>query len=905
MELDGGGPLTPGHTRLIEFDGLSMMRVAGSTPRIWPTLMKHVFLLCIALLVSRGSAVPAVEPGPPRFETEVRAILKAHCWQCHGEEPSVKGGLDARLVRFLTRGGESGPAVVPGQRATSLLYQRVASGEMPPGSKRISARELDVLGRWIDGGALTVRPEPQTLSSGEAISQEERQHWAFRPIRRPLLPGVEQRPGLRSPIDAFLLARLEFEGLGFGPAADRSTLLRRLSFGLRGLPPEPGDVEPFNAHPAPDAYHRVVDRVLASPAYGERWGRHWLDVVGYADSDGVTDRDPPRVWAYKYRDYTIRALNADKPWDEFVVEQLAGDELLVPPYRDLSPQQADQLIATGFLRMAPDGTGGSNADQKLARQQVIGEVMKVVSTSLLGLSVGCAQCHPHRYDPITHADYYRLRALFEPAYNPQQWRSPSARLVSQWSPALRQRSVAIDKQLDALTASKNNELDDAVMQAFTTRLAKLPTEIQTAAQRARETPAAQRDAQQRQLIEDHPFLSISRGTIQQFEPQIAADIRKKWDDQMAAIRNRRPAADNVMCLNEIPGQVPLTRLFSRGDFRQPRGVILPGELSVLTPDGFSIAANDPQLPTTGRRLAYARHLTSGRHPLLARVLVNRFWMHHFGQGLVTTPGNFGLMGAGPSHPELLDWLADEFMQHGWSLKHVHRLILTSTAYRQASMRRAALNEVDPDNRLLGRMPVRRLEAETLRDSLLHLGGCLSDKMFGPPVPVSLDSVGQQIIVSANRYDPSGRLLQNIPSLGSEMYRRTIYIQVRRSMPLGVLTPFDPPTMKPNCELRTSSTTAPQSLMMMNDPFVLRHVERLAQRVREEAGQHPAARVALAWWLVYGRPPSDAEQRAAANFLEDEQAAVDAASPQPADAALTALSHFCHALVSSNAFLYVD
>ncbi|GIS58482.1 MAG: hypothetical protein CM1200mP2_07070 [Planctomycetaceae bacterium] len=360
-----------------------------------------------------------------------------------------------------------------------------------------------------------------------------------------------------------------------------------------------------------------------------------------------------------------------------------------------------------------------------------------------------------------------------------------------------------------------------------------------------------------------------------------------------------------MCLSEVPGPVPPTRLFSRGDFKQPREEIKPGELSVLSPVGFSIPVNDPKLKTTGRRLAYARHLTDGKHPLLARVLVNRFWMHHFGRGLVSTPGNFGAMGTRPTHPQLLDWLASEFMRNGWSLKQLHRVILTSTAYRQSTRRRETLDRIDPDNQLLGRMSVRRLEAETLRDSLIHLGGRFSDRMFGPPVPVSLDSVGHRIIVSNSRYDSTGRLLRKIVPIGSEEFRRTIYIQARRSMPLGVLTPFDPPTMKPNCEVRTASTTAPQSLMMMNDPFVVRRVGELARRVRAEAADGPAAELGLAWRLVFGRGPSDFEQRTGLQFLENETAAVRRSSPKNTDPALTALSHLCHALVSSNGFLYVD
>jgi len=868
--------------------------------------MKHLALyLCVLATSLLGQSATAAEKAGPRFETEVRSILKAHCWQCHGEADEKKGGLDTRLARFLIRGGESGPAIVPGKHADSRLFKRVASGEMPPGAKRLSARDVELLARWIDAGARTVRPEPASLADG-SFTVEERQHWSFRPIRRPPSPAVQHGELLQSPIDAFLLAELESRGHGFGPEADRPTLVRRLAFDLHGLPPEPGVVERFVADRAAGAWVRLVDRLLASPAYGERWARHWLDVVGYADSDGVTQRDRPRNWSFKYRDYTIRALNADKPWNEFVVEQLAGDELVKPPHKDLSAEQADRLIATGFLRMAPDGTtGGSGANQELASNQVVAEVIKVVSTSLLGLTVGCAQCHQHRYDPITHADYYRLRALFEPAYDPKHWRSPSGRLVSQWDKNVRETAAVIDKKLAEITSGKNAELEAAVKKAFETRLAKLPAEIRAEAKTARETAAAKRNAKQKQLIEDYPFLSISRGTIQQFEPSIAAAIRKKWDDQSAAVGKQRPAADNLMCLSEVPGQVPPTRLFSRGDFKQPREEIKPGELSVLSPAGFSIAANDPKLPTTGRRLAYARYLTNGQHPLLARVLVNRFWMHHFGQGLVSTPGNFGAMGTRPTHPKLLDWLASEFMQSGWSLKHLHRVILTSTAYRQSARRREKLDRIDPDNQLLGRMSVRRLEAETLRDSLIHLGGRFSDRMFGPPVPVSLDSVGHRIIVSNNRYDPTGRLLTKIASIGSEEFRRTIYIQVRRSMPLGVLTPFDPPTMKPNCEVRTASTTAPQSLMMMNDPFVVRHVGELARRVRAEAVDGPAAEFGLAWRLVYGRGPNDFEQRTGLKFLQDETAAVRSSSPKNTDPALTALSHLCHALVSSNGFLYVD
>ncbi|MBS0261016.1 MAG: DUF1549 domain-containing protein, partial [Planctomycetes bacterium] len=296
-------------------------------------------------------------PRPVSFEADIRPIFKAHCWQCHGEEDEIKGNFDARLVRSLMKGGDSGPAIVPGQHTDSLLFQRISAGEMPPGKKKLTAHEIDLLARWIDSGAQPTRAEPDALVAGDTFSPEDRQHWSFQPVRRPALPSVSQPHLVRTPIDAFLLAQLEQSQLSFSSEADRATLIRRLSFDLTGLPPSPEAVDRFVADTAPDAYERLVEDFLASPAYGERWARHWLDAAGYADSDGYSEKDLERKWAWKYRDYIIRAFNSDKPWNELIVEQLAGDELLTPPYANLTPEQADQLIATGFLRMGPDGTG--------------------------------------------------------------------------------------------------------------------------------------------------------------------------------------------------------------------------------------------------------------------------------------------------------------------------------------------------------------------------------------------------------------------------------------------------------------------------------------------------------------------------------------------------------------------
>ena len=852
-------------------------------------------LFAIALITLTGSSALAFDEHS-QFETDVRAILKAHCWQCHGEEEELQGGLDARLMRFLMKGGESGAAVVPGDHAASLLYQRVASGEMPPGKKKVPAEELEVIARWIDAGATTARAEPETLAAGDTFTEEERKHWSFQPITKPLIPDVTHSEFVRTPVDSFLLAKLESQGLSFSPEADRETLLRRVYFDLTGLPPSIEAIDKFVADESPEAWSTVVEELLSSTAYGERWARHWLDVAGYADSDGYTTQDKERKWAWKYRDYVIRSFIADKPWNQFLVEQLAGDELLTPPYQDLNAEQADQLIATGFLRMCPDGTADGSVDQNVARNDVMAEAIKVASTSLLGLTVGCAQCHAHRYDPISQADYYRLRAIFEPAYDVQNWRNPDARLVSLWSAETRAAAAAVDTELAEVTRKRNEELDGIVNDTFERELQKLPTDQQPLARAVRETATDKRTEEQNQLIKQYPFLNVDRGSVYLYLPDRLNGFNKKWDTTTEETKKKRPADDLVMCLNEVAGQVPVTKLFSRGDFQQPREEIAPGELAVLNSSNIEIPADVAEIPTTGRRLKYAQHLTSGQHPLVARVLVNRFWLHHFGQGLVGTPGDFGVKGETPSHPELLDWLARDFMDEGWTLKRLHRLLVTSTAYRQSSVHRPELDAVDGENRLLGRMNIRRLEAEVVRDAVLAVSGKLIDRPFGSPVPVSPDDVGQ-IVLAVDTRDSAGRPSGKVESLGDDEFRRSIYVQVRRSMPLGVLEPFDLPRMTPNCEERAASTAAPQALLMMNNPFVIQQADLLASRVRENAGTDLAAQAKLAWRLVFGRTPLESDVQSGVEFLTVPDATTETSA--------AALNHFCHALLSANGFLYVD
>ncbi len=868
-----------------------------------------VLLLAGTTVAEQAAVVVAESQSTLRFESDIRPLLKAHCWHCHGEEAEVEGSLDLRLSHFMQTGGDSGPAVIPGDADGSLLVERIASGEMPPGDVKMSAEELGRIVRWIDQGAETARPEPETMAVGDIFTEQDREHWSFRPLRRPAVPRTPPESLARTAVDAFLWKRLDDQGLGFSPAADRETLIRRLTFNLTGLPPTPAAVAEFVADPRADAYERLVDSLLDSPAYGERWGRHWLDVAGYADSDGYAAKDIERKWAWKYRDYVINAFNDDKSWREFIIEQLAGDELVSLPYEDISEEDSARLIATGFLRMGPDGTGDGSADQKVARNDVIAETIKIVSTSLLGLTVGCAQCHSHRYDPISHVDYHRLRAVFEPAYDWQDWRSSAARLVSQWSDDTRQQAAEIDRQLKELAAARTAELDQLVDDTFERELAKLPEEIRAEAREARQTAVKERTDRHHDLIKEYPFLNVSRGSVYLYLPDRLRGFNQKWDQRQAELQDQRPADDLIRCLTEVPGKVPETKLFHRGDINQPRQVVAPGELAVINPDNRELPVDDPELPTSGRRLAYARHLTDGEHPLVARALVNRFWMHHFGRGIVATPSDFGMLGEPPSHPELLDWLASEFVAQGWSLKRFHRLILNSHAYRQVSTRRDELDAVDPENRLLGRMSIRRLEAEVVRDSLLAVSGQLANKVGGQPVPVAPDEVGQ-IVVAADTRDSAGRPTKTQVALGEDEFRRSLYVQVRRSMPLGVLEPFDMPSLAPNCELRTSSTVAPQSLMLLNSPFVVEQTRLMAERVIREAGEEPAARFASAWKLAFGREPAAAELAAGIDYLVDQTerlrtsaAESDAKAELPPDTA--ALATLCQALLSSNGFLYLD
>lgn len=852
-----------------------------------------------ALAIGTNSARPSLS-----FEREIRPILKAHCFHCHGEGEQLKGGVDLRLRRLMLTNSESGPVLAPGHPDASVLIKMVASGEMPKGEKKLTRQQVATLEEWVRQGAPTLRAEPAEVPRF-FITEEEREFWAFQPVRRPTPPVVQNAGAVRNPIDAFLLARLEERQLGFAPPAEPRVWLRRVTLDLTGLPPTAEELAAFLNDASPEAYDRVVDRLLASPQYGERWARHWLDVAGYADSNGGAEADSERPWAWRYRDYVIRSFNADKPFSRFIVEQLAGDELVRPPYGDLRPDQLDPLIATGFLRMAPDPTGDGPPEAELARNQVIADTMQIVSSSLLGLTVQCAQCHDHRYDPIPQADYYRLRAVFEPAFDWKMWKAPGQRLVSLMPREDRDLAECVEhaaRQIDQEAQERHDELIEKFVQK---QLQLVPEAMREPVMAARKTPAAKRTEEHQRILREFP-------TFQ--DHIILGEVDVDGNKQVLAIRQRaselratKPADPMVHCLVEEPGKPAETRLFHRGDHQQPRDRVEPGELSVLGAGVRAIASTNSALRTSGRRLALAVSLTSGSHPLTARVMVNRVWHHYFGAGIVGTLGDFGQLGERPTHPELLDWLASEFVANGWKLKALHRLIVTSAAYRQSSVHVAA-QAVDPDNRLLGRMRLRRLDAESVRDSILAVSGRLDTNRFGPPVPVAVNPQGQVVVGAQNRDgngDPTG-----VGSLGGGEFRRSLYVQFRRTMPLGVMETFDTPTLNPNCEARAVSTVPPQALMLLNDGFVLDRALDLAERLRRERPGSAREQMAILWRLLFAAEPTEGEMQRSLLYLAEQTetlrvSALNRKDEKAKDPALLALASLSQALLGSSRFLYLE
>ena len=852
-------------------------------------------------------------------------ILHVRCAACHGKRKR-EGGFDVRTRESLLKGGKSGPAIIPGKPDESLLIKRIIAEEMPPKEMQldyairpVTSSELEELREWIAAGApvepvqvLKVDGDPDPL-----VAEEDRRFWSFQPPKRPRVPKVQGKGLVRTPIDAFLLERLEAKGLSFSSEADPLAMMRRAYLVLTGLPPEPEEIERYRNDKRSDAYERMIDRLLVSPHYGERWARYWLEAAGYADSEGIIDADLVRPNAYRYRDYVIRSLNSDKPYDQFLVEQIAGDELFdYKAAKELTPEQRDNLVATGFLRMAPDATYATTINSVHERLAVVAEQVEIFGSMVMGFTVGCAQCHSHKFDPIPQRDYYRFSAIFRTAFDPYDWYSPnngtgggSQRIEAYpertlpYAPEAERREVEahnapIQEEIKRLERSLEDEARPHREKLLEEKLEKLPKGVRADVRKALKIPAEERSPVLKYLVEKFEGpLKVKKEELEaRFGDykEVAAEIKKA----IGAAKKKLKRKPGIRALFDVGGEDPTpTYVLRRGDHQSPGGLVRPGVPSVLRAGlkPYEVVKPGWTTQTTGRRLALARWLVQPNHPLTSRVMVNRVWQHHFGKGLVETPGNFGRMGAKPSHPRLLDWLATEFVRQKWSLKALHKLIMTSGVYRQSSSWDSSRDGADPENKLLGRFPMLRLDADAIRDSILKVAKRLDTKAFGFPEEVEVR--------------PDGEVVAKCSNAGC---RRSIYMLQRRSTPLTMLEAFDAPQLNPNCLKRDQSTVSSQALQLWNSEMLRENARYFAGRVMDAVGEDELEKqVERVYLMALSRSPSEEERvKGAADVLKLTQHWREhleeevPAGPKQARARWEGLAAFCHAMLNSAEFIYV-
>jgi len=695
------------------------------------------------------------------------------------------------------------------------------------------------------------------------ISGIDREHWCYQPIRRPHIPDVQHRDWVRNPIDAFVLAKLEAKGWRPNPAAKPHDLLRRLYLDLIGLPPTLAEQDRFLADAAPERLDEEAERLLRDQGYGERWARHWLDLVRYAESNGYErDAEKPRVW--RYRDYVIDAMNKDKPYDRFVLEQLAGDEI---PDAD-----TESVIATGFYRLGP--WDDEPADFAQDRHDQLDDMISTTSQVFLGLTMGCARCHDHKFDALTMHDYYRLSAVLAPLERPQNGRTDLD------APAGNREQVAVlaerDRRIGELRAEQQS-LREGCLDEF---LAGGKSQLAEPVLAALRTAPDQQTAEQKKLVADN-----QNQLNAELDANLSGPLKHQLADleaTIAQLRQQVPDLPKAYFLIEPDKPPPQSFLLLRGRAATPGPEVQPGFPTVLVSQQPAFEKLDR---TTGRRLALARWIASADHPLTARVIVNRVWQHHFGEGLVRTPSDFGVMGDAPTHPELLDWLAHWFIHDAhWSLKELHRLIVSSNTYRMSKDWHDEYGAADPENRLLWRFPYTRLSVEAIRDSILASSGRLNRKMYGPGVKLDIP----RVVVDGH----ADRHTIWQPSTEEEQSRRTVYAFVKRSLVVPMLEVLDLCDTTRSTAERNITSVAPQSLTLFNGDFVNRQAEYLADRVISEVGDDPATQIERAWRLALCRPPTADERTAMLEFLKSHET-----DHRPA------LVQLCRVLFNLNEFAY--
>ncbi|QDT39247.1 PSD1 and planctomycete cytochrome C domain-containing protein [Stratiformator vulcanicus] len=798
------------------------------------------------------------------FEGEVRPLLAAKCFRCHGDERQ-RAGLRVDSLEGLLKGGEAGPSIVPHKPDESMFVDaiRYESYEMPPDGK-MSDEEISILVKWVEDGAYWPGVDAEAAAKAAAraagespFDEDDLNWWAIQPISQPTVPHVGEAETDGNEIDAFITRKLADIGLEAAPQADRAVLLRRAYFDLIGLPPTPEEIDRFLADERPDAYERMIDDLLSRPEYGERWARHWLDLVRYAESDGFR-QDAYRPGAHHYRDYVIRALNDDMPYDQFVTEQLAGDEI--------APDDPDVLVATGYLRLG--SFEYNNRDVVTQDEDILNDITDVTADVFLGLGYGCARCHDHKFDPILHVDYYRLKSFFAPlvtkdvpAVEAEQVERHAERME-----AYKSRAADIFAELDKIERGR-------LATIRTLELKKYPEELEA---------LVKRSASQWSPLEQRQIALIER--------QIVIFQKQRDKNKYIGSKNKARRAELLKELKAIkkaeglerPEDLPMMNVVAEINDAPPAtfvpgkphlGEMKPGFLSILDDTPAEIAAPVGIAESSGRRTALAAWITDPNNPLPARVMVNRLWQQHFGRGLAASTSDFGKLGEPPTHPELLDWLAGEFIARGWSLKEMHRLMMTSATYRRSSVPVSAeqVAMIDPTNQWLSHANVRRLDAEQIRDSALAVSGELRSRQAGP---------------SAEASRPV----------------RSIYTKVYRNTRPDVLDAFDAPMAVSSLPKRNVTTTPTQALLMINGAWLRDRAEHFAKRIRPVADHDPVEGVNRAYRLAFGRYPTEVEQRLAVQFLERQSDLLPGDDRAGWKAALT---DFCHALLNANEFLYVD
>lgn len=787
------------------------------------------------------------------FEEHIRPVLVERCYECHSADADIlHGGLRVDTAGGMRKGGDSGPAVVPGDDEASLLIDALQheSFEMPPSGKLPEPVVANFV-RWVRDGAFDPRNDEAAAEVSGAVRRDDgilnridyddgREHWSIVPPQDHRPPTVERSDLVRTPVDAFILAKLESHDLSLSPEVDRATLLRRVKFDLVGLPPTPEELDAFLADEEPGAYERLVERLLASPHYGERWARHWLDVVRYSDSNGL-DENYHFGHAWRYRDYVVRSFNEDKPYDEFLTEQLAGDLLAKQPeYASDRQRYSDAMIATGFLAIGPKMQ--AEPDNQKRVMDTIDELIDVTSQAFLGLSVACARCHNHKFDPISQRDYYALAGVFRSAAGNNGKRRDV--------PLVPDSEMAAYREAERV-AREAREQDEA--------LAKKIKELQQ--------KVAERPDNLAEVTKQLDALMTERKPIREEKARLRSHLRTFA--HVHTVHASKP--------EDVPVHIRGSHL-NLAKEPVPRGALPLTDNSVSPPE---IAADAPG------RLELAQWLTDPQHPLTARVMVNRIWQGHFGRGLVDTPNDFGYRGSEPTHPELLDFLTREFVREGWSIKRLHRMILLSSTYRQASspasQQRAAAVKVDIDNRLLWRQNRRRLEVEPLRDNLLAVAGLLDTK------------IGGRVFKFPNGERVTDDQSANKALASYESHRRAIYLPVIRVATYSMFGVFDLSDPSRPIASRGSSVVSPQALFMMNSDLVKEAAAGFAERLLTGDAQDAAAMIDDAYRLAYGRSPTKAERQLSLSYL-------GAGAHLPRE---TLWRDYCQSLMAASEFIYVD